>query len=85
MVEVVDGARDVNRAPGSYADSGPLTPRLVTVVAGAAAGESIAETAARLHLSRATVDAELRAAYARLGARNRSHAVALALRRGIIQ
>jgi len=67
-----------------YPDDRPLTPRLVAVIAGGALGETMAETAARLHVSPKTVDAERRAAYARLGARNMPHAVALAYQRGLL-
>jgi LuxR family transcriptional regulator, quorum-sensing system regulator RaiR len=70
---------------GSYLRTGELTPRLVSVLVGASMGETRAQTAARLHLSPKTVDTERRVAVARLGARNTTHAVAIAVGRGIIR
>lgn len=58
---------------------------MVAVLSGAAAGESMAETARRLHVARSTVDVELRAAYRRLEARNRSNAVYIATRAGYLE
>lgn len=69
---------------GSYAPDGPATPRQVAVLAGAARGETMLETARRLHVSPHTVDVERRAAYMRLGARNLANAVAIAKDRGLI-
>lgn len=69
---------------GSYRASGPITPACVAVLAGAARGETMAQTAGRLHVSRHTVEAERRVAIARLGARNTTHAVAIAIRAGLL-
>jgi len=70
---------------GSYRSEGPLTARQVQVLAGKAAGETMRDTAARLHVSPHTVETECRAAYARLGARNGYQAVAIAQRQGLIE
>lgn len=69
---------------GSYRAHGELTPRLVAVLTGAARGETIPQTAARLHLSPKTVDVQRRAAAARLGAVNTTNAVAIAVARGLL-
>lgn len=59
-----------------------LTPRMRAVLSSAAGGRTARETARELIVSEATVRSELAAAYARLGARNAPHAIALALRAG---
>jgi len=48
-------------------------------------GNSTAEVARRLHLSAETVRAHMKATLQRLGARDRAHAVAIALRTGLIE
>ena len=70
---------------GSYASGGSLTPRCVAVLAGAARGETMRETAARLHISARTVELERRVAVQRIGGRNTTNAVALAIARGLIE
>jgi PAS domain S-box-containing protein len=61
---------------------GVLTPRERDVVSLAAQGLTSHEIADTLSLSRATVETHFRGAVRRLGARNRAHAIALALTRG---
>lgn len=68
----------------SYAPDGPLPPRVREVLSGAARGESMRETAARLYVSPHTVDKERRAAVTRLGARNLYNAIAVAARQGLL-
>lgn len=62
----------------------PLTGREVEVLEGAAEGETAAETGARLYLASETVKSYRKRVIAKLGARNGTHAVALALRRGLL-
>jgi PAS domain S-box-containing protein len=63
---------------------GVLSPRERDVVSLAALGLTSNEIAATLSLSRATVETHFRSAVRRLSARNRTHAIALALTRGEI-
>ena len=63
---------------------GALTSRERDVVGLAAQGLTSREIAETLSLSRATVETHFRRAVKRLGARNRAHAIALALTRGEI-
>lgn len=69
---------------GGYREDGELTPRLVIVLELAADGLTVAEAAAQLRRSPATIETERRALMVRLGARNITHAVAIGYRRGII-
>lgn len=61
-----------------------LTPRELEVLALVAAGSSNVEVAARLVVSVATVKTHLAHAYDKLGARNRTEAVATARAKGIL-
>ena len=69
---------------GSYPPDGPLPPRVREVLNGAARGETMRETASRLHISAPTVDKQRRVAIQRLGARNLPNAIALAARQGLL-
>ena len=60
----------------------PLNDREHEILAGAAEGETAAQTGARLYLSTETVKSYRKRIIAKLGARNGTHAVALALRAG---
>jgi PAS domain S-box-containing protein len=62
------------------ADAGPLTPREREVLALLAEGMTSSEAATHLGLSTETVETHVRRALRKLGARSRTHAVALALR-----
>lgn len=62
----------------------PLTRRQQQILLLAAEGHTNAVIASRLHISTATVNTSLRLAYRSLGARDRAHAVALAIWRGDI-
>jgi PAS domain S-box-containing protein len=64
--------------------AGTLSAREREVVGLAATGLTSSEIAAALSLARATVESHFRSAVRRLGARNRAHAIALALTRGEI-
>jgi DNA-binding NarL/FixJ family response regulator len=65
-------------------EPGPLSPRQQEVVTLLAAGANVPQIAAELSLSEATVRTHLTAALRRLGARNRAHAVALAVAAGLV-
>lgn len=60
------------------------TARELEVLAGLAEGKSCKEIAADLVVSRDTVKSHLERLYAKLGARNAAHAVAISLRGGLI-
>ena len=60
----------------------PLTAREAEVLAAARGHASIADLAARLHLSQGTVRNHLSAAIQKLGARNRAEAIQIAERKG---
>lgn len=61
-----------------------LTARQVELLAAAAAGETLAETAARLWLAHETVKKHHRDIRTRIGARNVTHAVHLAWQQGLL-
>lgn len=61
-----------------------LTDRQVEALSMLAAGARYAQVAARLNVSLDTVKADVRCAARSLGCRNRTHAVAQAVRAGII-
>jgi DNA-binding CsgD family transcriptional regulator len=61
-----------------------LTPREVEVLKLGADGATSEEIATTLHLTEHTVKSHLKRIQGKLGARNRTHAVALALRSGLI-
>ena len=60
----------------------PLNDRETEILAGAAEGETAEQTGARLYLSTETVKSYRKRIIAKLGARNGTHAVALARRTG---
>ena len=62
----------------------PLSERELEVLDAAARGETMEETATRLWLSLETIKSHRRNVIAKLGARNLSHAIALAIRSGIL-
>jgi two-component system NarL family response regulator len=62
----------------------PLSERELEVLLAAAKGETMEETAARLWLSLETIKSHRRNVIAKLGARNLSHAIALAVRSGLM-
>lgn len=82
---VVAGERVVDPALAAAAlaeGDSPLTGRETEVLGAAAGHDSIAEIAARLHLSPGTVRNHLSAAMHKLRARNRAEAVQIAQRKG---
>ena len=64
--------------------SAVLTPREAEVLRLGADGATSEEIASALHLTEHTVKSHLKRIQGKLGARNRTHAVALALRSGLI-
>jgi DNA-binding NarL/FixJ family response regulator len=64
--------------------SGRLTPAMVDVLAGAARGESVVDTARRRVVSPHTVATQRKLALQVLHARTMPEAVAVAVRRGIV-
>jgi DNA-binding NarL/FixJ family response regulator len=65
-------------------DDEPLTVRELDVLRLAADGHEITEIARRLHRSERAVKRVTHSMFKRLGLRNRTHAVAYALRSGLI-
>jgi two-component system, NarL family, nitrate/nitrite response regulator NarL len=62
-----------------------LSPRELEILALAAQGRSTPQIAGRLHLSAATVKTHLQNAYDKLGVTDRTAAVAVAMRRGLLE
>jgi len=62
-----------------------LTPREVDVLRLVAGGNANKEVAARLSLTEETVKSHIRSILGKLGANDRTHAVAIGLKRGIIE
>jgi len=62
-----------------------LTDREIEVLKGVARGEANQEIARRLHITETTVKAHLKSVFVKLDAKDRTHAVMLALKRGILQ
>jgi DNA-binding NarL/FixJ family response regulator len=69
----------------SHAGESGLTAREIEVLCLVAAGQSNKVIAAQLFITEATAKGHLKNILAKLGANDRTHAVTLALRRGIIQ
>ncbi|HLJ46161.1 MAG TPA: response regulator transcription factor [Bryobacteraceae bacterium] len=67
-----------------HATDETLTPREVDVLRLVAGGHANKEVAARLSLTEETVKGHVKNILAKLGARDRTHAVAIGLKRGII-
>jgi len=67
-----------------HATDGALTPREIEVLRLVAAGNANKEIGARLSLTEVTVKSHVKNVLAKLRANDRTHAVAIALKRGII-
>jgi DNA-binding NarL/FixJ family response regulator len=76
---------DVALQLASHAGETGLSAREIEVLSLVAAGQSNKIIAAQLFISEATVKGHVKSIFAKLGANDRTHAVTLALRRGIIQ
>jgi len=68
-----------------HVSSESLTPRQTEVLLSLAHGRSNAEIAETLFISEGTVKAHIKAILAKLGARDRTQAVMIAIRRGIVR
>lgn len=68
-----------------HATDDPLTPREVDVLRLVASGNANKIIAAELSLTEETVKSHIRNIFSKLGANDRTHAVAIGLKRGIIQ
>ncbi|MFR9796599.1 response regulator transcription factor [Streptomyces sp. MS06] len=69
---------------GLPADQPAVTPRRLEVLRLAASGYTNADIAKKLWISEESVKSHFRLAYQQLGARDRAHAVAICLVRGLI-
>jgi len=67
-----------------HATDGALTPREIDVLRLVAGGNANKQIAAQLSLTEETVKSHIRNILSKLGANDRTHAVAIGLRRGII-
>jgi DNA-binding NarL/FixJ family response regulator len=68
-----------------HADADALSPREVQVLKELARGNANREIAEILNVTEATVKAHMKSIIAKLGAKDRTHAVMLALKRGILE
>jgi len=75
---------DVADQMAQYINHEPLTDREVRVLKSIAQGNSNKEAAEELNVSMETVKASLKTILAKLDARDRTHAVAIAIRRGVL-
>jgi DNA-binding NarL/FixJ family response regulator len=74
------------RTPGAAPiHSDGLTAREVEILVGVSKGLSSRELAAKLFVSESTVKSHLRTIYRKIGVRDRSQAVAYAIRKGFIR
>lgn len=71
--------------PARTTTKSQLTPREIEVLRWVADGKSAREIGEILHVAKRTVDAHVQSGVHKLGAANRTHAVALAFRDGIIK
>jgi DNA-binding NarL/FixJ family response regulator len=77
-------SREVAVEIAGHATDGALTPREVGVLRLVAAGNANKEIGAQLSLTEVTVKSHVKNILAKLGANDRTHAVTIALKRGII-
>lgn len=77
-------AAEVAGEIAAHAGDTPLSTREIEILRGVAAGNSNKIVAARLGISEETVKAHMKSILAKLGANDRTHAVTIGLRRGIL-
>ncbi len=77
-------AAEVAGEIAAHAGDAPLSAREIEILRGVAAGNSNKIVAARLGISEETVKAHMKSILAKLGANDRTHAVTIGLRRGIL-
>lgn len=75
---------DVAEQMAEFINDEPLTEREIRVLRSIAQGNSNKEAADELNVSMETVKANLKTILAKLNARDRTHAVAIAIRRGVL-
>ena len=74
------------RTPGAaQIHSDGLTDREVEILVGISKGASSRELAAKIFVSESTVKSHLRTIYRKIGVRDRSQAVAYAIRKGFVR
>jgi two-component system NarL family response regulator len=78
-------ALDAARELAMYSASDTLSPREMEVIALVAAGNSNKAAGAQLGVTEETVKAHMSSIMSKLGANDRTHAVMIALRRGIVR
>lgn len=88
MQQIMEGKRrippEIASEMAEYAADDELTPRETQVLTRVAMGEANRDVAAALSIAEETVKAHMKSILAKLQANDRTHAVAIALRRGII-
>jgi DNA-binding CsgD family transcriptional regulator len=84
-IVVRKGRWELIEAAEAAVDAVPLTRRELEVLAWVARGKSAREIAGILHIGKRTVDEHVQTATRKLGALNRTHAVAIALQNRVIK
>lgn len=84
VASITEAIRDIERGVFRPAEQAILSPRQSQVLACAASGLTVPETAAKLCLAHQTVLLHRGDAREKLGARTTAHAVALALEQGLL-
>ncbi len=85
LLERISHMSRVRNAGSAPIHSNGLTDREVEILVGIARGASSRELAAQLFVSESTVKSHLRAIYRKIGVRDRSQAVAYAIRKGFVR
>jgi DNA-binding NarL/FixJ family response regulator len=85
LTEPQAGPTAAGAVPPAEAAARSLTDRELEVLAGMCEGRSNAEIGKALYLSEDTVKTHARRLFRKLGATDRAHAVAIALRRGLVR
>lgn len=87
--QIMDGKRripdEIAHEMAGHAEDDELTPRETQVLSHVATGAANRDIAASLGIAEETVKAHMKSILAKLQAKDRTHAVAIALRRGIIE
>ncbi|MGF6711125.1 DNA-binding NarL/FixJ family response regulator [Luteibacter sp. W1I16] len=87
--QIMEGKRrvpeEIAQEMAGHADDDELTPRETQVLTHVARGEANRDVAGALGIAEETVKAHMKSILAKLQANDRTHAVAIALRRGIIE
>ncbi|HVI57166.1 MAG TPA: response regulator transcription factor [Luteibacter sp.] len=87
--QIMDGKRrvpeEIAHEMAGHANDDELTPRETQVLTRVAMGEANRDVAVSLGIAEETVKAHMKSILAKLAANDRTHAVAIALRRGIIE